>query len=157
MEIRIAKKDDFEELANMKWEHLREDDVDYNENNLEGCNRNEFVKKFVQFLNNDTSYKIFVAVEDNVIVSSMFLCLIPKLPKPIQNSKYIGYLTNVYTKKEYRNKGIGTMLLEYIKNYAKKEESELLFVFPSDNSIKWYERNGFNKENEIYQATLNEE
>ena len=52
----------------------------------------------------------------------MFVYLIPKTPKPNRNQKYISYLTNVYTRKEYRNKNIGTELLEYIKEYLAKQE-----------------------------------
>ena len=87
----------------------------------------------------------------------MFVYLIPKLPKPNGNAKYIAYLTNVYTKKEYRNKGIGTQILNFIKDDLVKKKCELLFAWPSDNSIAWYQRNGFNGDNEIFECPLCEE
>ena len=88
--------------------------------------------------------------EDDVVISSMFVYVIPKTPKPNRKQKYISYLTNVYTLKEYRNKKIGTELLTYVKEYLAKEDCELIFVWPSENSINWYARNEFKQENEIY-------
>lgn len=157
MKIRIANVTDYKELALMKWEHEAEDDVDYGERNLDGVNKDEFVEEFVAFIKAHKEYEIIVAEENGVVVSAMFVYLIPKLPKPNGNAEYIAYLTNVYTKKKYRNKGIGTQILDYIKNDLVKKKCELLFAWPSDNSIAWYQRNGFSEDNEIFECPLCEE
>lgn len=157
MKIRIANETDYNELALMKWEHGAEDDIDYGEHNLDGVNKEEFVKEFVAFLKVHKEYEIIVAEENDIIVSAMFVDLIPKPPKPNGNAKNIAYLTNVYTKKEYRNKGIGTQILDYIKSDLVKKKCELLFAWPSDNSIAWYQRNGFSEDNEIFECHLCEE
>ena len=157
MEIRLANEADYNELALMKWEHGAEDDIDYDEHNLDGVNKDEFVEEFFAFLKAHKEYDIIVAEENGIVVSAMFVYLIPKLPKPNGNAKYIAYLTNVYTKKEYRNKGIGTQILNYIKNDLVKKKCELLFAWPSDNSTAWYQRNGFNGDNEVFECPLCEE
>ena len=157
MEIRLANEADYNELALMKWEHGVEDDIDYGEHNLDGVNKDEFVEEFFAFLKAHKEYEIIVAEVNGIVVSAMFVYLIPKLPKPNGNAKYIAYLTNVYTKKEYRNKGIGTQMMNYIKSYLIKKKCELLFAWPSDNSIAWYQRNGFNGDNEIFECPLCEE
>lgn len=157
MKIRLANVTDYKELALMKWEHGAEDDIDYGEHNLDGVNKDEFIEEFVAFLKEHKEYEIIVAEENSIVVSAMFVYLIPKLPKPNGNAEYIAYLTNVYTKKEYRNKGIGTQILDYIKNDLVKKKCELLFAWPSDNSISWYQRNGFNGDNEIFECPLCEE
>lgn len=157
MKIRIANETDYNALALMKWEHGAEDDIDYGEHNLDGVNKDEFVKKFVTFLKTHKEYEIIVGEENGIVVSAMFVYLIPKLPKPNGNAKYIAYLTNVYTKKEYRSKGIGTQILNFIKDDLVKKKCELLFAWPSDNSIAWYQRNGFNGDNEIFECPLCEE
>jgi N-acetylglutamate synthase-like GNAT family acetyltransferase len=61
----------------------------------------------------------------------------------------IGYITNVHPKEEYRNKGIGTELLERVIGWAKENKIELLFLWPSKRSIHFYERQGFSMKNEI--------
>lgn len=157
MEIRLANEADYNELALMKWEHGVEDDIDYGEHNLDGVNKDEFVEEFFAFLKAHKEYEIIVAEVNGIVVSAMFVYLIPKLPKPNGNAKYIAYLTNVYTKKEYRNKGIGTEMMNYIKSYLIEKKCELLFAWPSDNSIAWYQRNGFSEDNEIFECPLCEE
>ena len=97
--IRLAEEKDYLELANMKWEHCKEDDIDYNENNLIGVDKEKFVKQYAEFFKESTEYKIFIAEVDGIIASSMSVYMIPKIPKPNGNAKYIAYLTNVYTKK----------------------------------------------------------
>lgn len=154
MEIRLAQEHDYPQLAEMKWLHGAEDDIDYGESNLLGVDKSLFVEKFVQFLKECTDYKVVIASDGDVVTSAMFVYLIPKVPKPNGNAKFIAYLTNVYTRKEYRNQKIGTKLLVYIKDYLKKEKCELIFAWPSDNSVNWYKRNGFYQENEIFECGL---
>ena len=142
--MRLAQEQDYMQLAEMKWLHSEEDDIDYNTNDLAGVDKHK-------------EYKIFIASDNDVVVSAMFVYMIPKTPKPNRDAKYIAYLTNVYTIKEYRNKKIGTELLTYIKDYLVKEKCELMFAWPSENSVNWYSRNGFCQENEIFECTLGEE
>ena len=61
MEIRLANEADYNELALMKWEHGAEDDIDYDEHNLDGVNKDEFVDDFVAFLKSHKEYEIIVA------------------------------------------------------------------------------------------------
>ena len=63
----------------------------------------------------------------------------------------------MFTKEEYRNKGIGTELLKYIKNYLKDIKCELIFAWPSDNSINWYKKNDFKEDNDIMECILMDE
>ncbi len=157
MNIKLANEKDYLQLAEMKWLHCEEDDIDYNEHNLDGINKQQFISEFTNFLKNNKAYKIFVAENNGIVISAMFVYMVPKLPRPNGNAKYIAYLTNVFTLKEYRNKNIGTKLLNYIKQYLTDNKCELIFVWPSENSIKWYSRNEFYQENEIFQCDLTEE
>lgn len=88
------------------------------------------------------------------IIAAMFVTMIRKVPKPNKKESYIAYLTNVYTLKEYRNQGVGTEMLFYIKNYLKQNRCENIIVWPSDKAIDWYARNGFKSENEILECEL---
>lgn len=157
MLIRFADKNDYTELALMKWEHAAEDDTEYGEKNIAGADKDSFVAGFEEFLQTHDEYMIFVAEEGGIIVSAMFVCLIPKLPKPNGQAKYIAYLTNVFTKSEFRGKGIGTKLLTYIKEYLTDLKCELLFAWPSERSVSWYSRNGFCQENDIAECLLTDE
>lgn len=157
MEIRPARKEDYPQLAEMKWLHCEEDDADYGENNLCGIDRNAFIADFISFLNEHGEYRIFIADDNGTVACAMFVYMIPKTPKPNGKSKYIAYLTNVFTRAEYRNNGLGSKLLSFIKNYLTDEKCELMFVWPSEKSVNWYSRNGFCNENEIFECVLTEE
>lgn len=157
MNIRYGEEKDFLQLAEMKWLHCQEDDIDYNEHNLDGVDKEIFISEFVSFLKSNRDYKIFLVEDNNIVVSAMFIYMILKIPKPNGNAKSIAYLTNVFTRKEYRNKKIGTELITYIKRYLTEQKCELIFVWPSEKSVNWYSRNGFLEENEILQCGLTEE
>lgn len=155
--IRLAENKDYVQLAEMKWLHAIEDDIDYGEKNTNGVNKDIFISEFCSFLNKNNDYKIFVAEKDKIIVSAMFLYIVPKVPKPNGKAENIAYLTNVFTRKEYRNQKIGAMLLSHIKKYASDRKTELLFVWASEKSVLWYERNGFVKDKELMECCLMEE
>lgn len=157
MDIRLAEEKDYIQLAEMKWLHCEEDDADYGEDNLIDANQKKFLNEFVEFLSEHKEYLIFVAMDNDIVMSAMFVYQIPKTPKPNRNEKYISYLTNVYTRREYRNQGVGTELLNYIKKWLVQHKSEMLFAWPSENSVEWYSRNGFCIENEMFECDLMEE
>lgn len=150
--IRLAEEKDFLQLAEMKWEHSAEDDIIYGEKNIVGVDKQAFINDYITFLKNNSTYTIFVLEQNGVIISAMYVAIIDKVPKPKVSESYIAYLTNVHTMQEYRNKGYGTELLSYIKNYLKEKGCELIFVWPSDNSVNWYSRNGFKAENDIMEC-----
>lgn len=155
--LRTATENDFFQLAEMKWLHCEEDDRDYNEQNLLGVDRETFLKDFISFLNHQKDYTIFVAADKDVIASAMFVHLIPKIPKPNSDVRFIAYLTNVFTRREYRNQKIGTDLLSYIKSALRQQHCELIFAWPSEKSIPFYTHNDFREENDIVECMLTEE
>lgn len=152
--IRLAEEKDFYQLAEMRWQHKAEDDIIYNETNIVGVDKENFIDEYISFLNNNSSYKIFIMEQEENIIAAIYVAVLRKVPKPNVNESYIAYLTNVYTLQEYRNRGNGTALLSYIKEYLKEKKCELMIVWPSDNSINWYLKNGFNLENDIMECLL---
>jgi GNAT superfamily N-acetyltransferase len=59
---------------------------------------------------------------------------------------YIGHIDELIVGKQYRGRGIGSQLLEYIANLAKKKgcsRIELDSAFTRKNAHKFYKRNGF--------------
>ena len=54
-----------------------------------------------------------------------------------------GYVTNVYTRPAYRNRGIGAALMAYVKEWACQEKLEILILWPSQKAAPFYYRAGF--------------
>jgi N-acetylglutamate synthase-like GNAT family acetyltransferase len=48
------------------------------------------------------------------------------------------------------------MLLQNISDYAAQNLIELLFVWPSERATTFYQRAGFNNQNEIMEKLINE-
>lgn len=58
------------------------------------------------------------------------------------------YVSSLYVKDEYRKKGYGKMLIEYIKRHAIENEYKAIILdsgFPRKEAHDFYENNGFEK------------
>ena len=67
---------------------------------------------------NDKNYHIVVAKENNKIVSTCTVIIIPNLT---HNQRPYAFIENVVTSKEFRKKGYGTAVLNYAKDISIKE------------------------------------
>jgi GNAT superfamily N-acetyltransferase len=154
MNFRIANKSDLEQLANLRWNFRMESGEE-----KAAMSREEFVEKCVEFFKEKTKgdYHIYwIAEEEGEIISQIFVHKIDMIPRPCKINDQFGYITNNYTKPEYRAKGVGTKLLKKVIEWAKSEDLELLIVYPSEKSHTFYERVGFRMENEVMELTLRE-
>ncbi|MDR1217657.1 MAG: GNAT family N-acetyltransferase [Oscillospiraceae bacterium] len=62
--------------------------------------------------------KYFTAKNDERIVSSCYICIIPNLTR---GGRSIGFIENVITDKAYRRKGIGKRIVEMALAYAREQ------------------------------------
>ena len=53
MKIKLATTEDYEQIAEMRCQHAYDDDQEYGEKNTEGIDREEYIRKVIEFLNND--------------------------------------------------------------------------------------------------------
>ena len=70
------------------------------------------------------------------------------MPRPIRINTRIAYLTNVYTRPDYRGRGIGAEVIRQAQRAALEVAVELIIVWPSDESVQFYSREGFVKPDE---------
>lgn len=64
----------------------------------------------------------------------------------IADGKHIGYICNLYVKKSYRNNGIGTKLIDTVKEYAKTNGFTKLTLGVEEDNLKnryLYDKLGF--------------
>jgi GNAT superfamily N-acetyltransferase len=88
-------------------------------------------------------WQIWLAEIDGRIVSHVYVALVDKVPRPIREHRRIAYLTNVYTRPEFRGRGIGGRVLERAQEAARAADVELMLVWPSEESVDFYRRYGF--------------
>lgn len=143
MNIRLAGAKDIQQLIQMRWDFTIEYD---GSNQIAQTNFDVFEIECQSFLENafkSDQWFVWVAEENEAIVSHIYIELIQKVPRPDRITYPFAYMTNVYTIKEFRNQGIGSRLLTTINEWTKENKYEFIIVWPSDDSINYYKKNGY--------------
>jgi len=86
---------------------------------------------------------------DGELVSQMAVCVVQSIPRPSRASDQWGYLTDCYTRPSFRNRGVGQELLARVTAWAESQDLEMLVVWPSDDSHRFYARAGFERDDEV--------
>jgi ribosomal protein S18 acetylase RimI-like enzyme len=152
MIYRLANEKDFKSLAHLRWEFRLEDDGEH-----ASVAKLEFVEKCVEFLKRGSAsgyHAYWIAEEAGEIVSQIFVHMIDMVPRPCNLEDRFGYITNNYTKPQFRNRGIGSELLKKVVEWSHNEDLELLIVYPSELALPFYQRSGFTMENEVMELRL---
>lgn len=141
MIIRLAGSKDIDQLIKMRWDFtLEHTDSRVNQP------YSEYEKEFRSFFKNALTsgqWFVWVVEEAGKIVSHIYIELIQKVPRPGRVTHPFVYMTNVYTVPEYRNMGVGSKLLNFINNWIKENEYEFVIVWPSNEAISYYQKNGY--------------
>lgn len=141
--VRLAQTKDIDTLTRMRFDFSREyDDSISNDAYDEFAGRcSAFLQKAIA---DDSNWKVWVAEVDGRVVANMFVQIVEKVPRPgVDASSPFGYVTNVYTHPDYRGQGIGSQIHGEIARWAAENRLDFLIVWPSDNSVEFYARNGF--------------
>lgn len=103
-------------------------------------------KKYLEkHLNND--FYTFIEEKGNDIIAICCLQVVEYIPQCNDNGKH-GYICNVYTSDDFRNKGIQTNLLKKVINFAKENNlCELNLATDSEKAISIYKKLGFEFDN----------
>jgi GNAT superfamily N-acetyltransferase len=160
IEYRMATRKDLPQLAQMRWAFRTGPDepapVVSKEAFLAACEA--FLARGLgddQGLHGDWVY--WIAVHEGQIVSHIFVHLFRSVPKPSQLVSRYGYMTNVYTRPSYRNRGIGSELMRHVKRWAQEQNVPFIIVSPSERSVPFYRRAGFTFETEFMELFLDEQ
>ena len=94
----------------------------------------------------DKDVKVVVAEVEGVVVSSGYA--LKKMARHYLDHQYYGYLGFMYTKSEYRGKGINKMIVDFLVDWCKTSGlNEVRLTVYEDNlpAVKAYEKAGFKK------------
>jgi GNAT superfamily N-acetyltransferase len=152
MNYRMATEDDAVQLAEMRWDFRTE-----GKQSVPAISKEEFIAACTEFLKQGLSageWVHWIAETDQEIVAHIFVRRVRKVPKPSRLRDEYGYLTNVYTRPAYRGRGIGSKLLERVVTWAREEDLDTLIVWPSEESVAFYERAGFTGKNELLEHEI---
>lgn len=141
MKIRLAEAKDIKQLIRMRWDFTIEYDESKKYESFD-----DFERECHSFLENalkSNQWFIWVVEDNEKIASHIYIELIQKVPRPGRITYPFAYMTNVYTVPEYRNKGVGSKLLSSINKWIKDNHYEFVIVWPSDEAINYYKKNGY--------------
>ena len=79
---------------------------------------NETIAKNIWENIKNKNIKYFIAKEDEKVIASCYICIIPNLTR---GGKSIGFIENVITDVKYRRKGVGKTVMENAIKYAKEQ------------------------------------
>ena len=137
MEFRKANINDVNELINLRKQQLL-DEGDIAENNID----NDLKKYFSENIASN-KFIAWLAIDNNKIIATSGLCFY-ELPPTYRNpSGKVAYITNMFTKNEYRRKGIATILFEKIISEAKILNYKILRLHTSVYGKGLYKKYGF--------------
>lgn len=150
---RHATASDLPQLADLRWRLQTDDAQSFSEQD-----KAMFVASFIAArVQRDSNTFHFVAENGGRIVGAMTVRKVEKIPSPRELVAFWGYLTNCYVRTEFRDKFVGSTLLDFVTRWAKEENLEMLVVWPSDKSYPFYERKGFRREPDPLVLKLTEE
>ncbi|MDI7741231.1 GNAT family N-acetyltransferase [Lysinibacillus fusiformis] len=141
MIIRLAETKDVDQLIKMRWDFTIEHDESKKNASFENFEKE--CHSFFEKAMTSGQWFVWIVEEEEKIVSHMYIELIQKVPRPGRVTHPFAYMTNVYTIPEYRNMGIGSKLLSAINDWIKENEYEFVIVWPSDEAIPFYQKNGY--------------
>ncbi|WP_404427430.1 GNAT family N-acetyltransferase [Ureibacillus chungkukjangi] len=141
MIIRLAEAKDVNQLIRMRWDFTIEHDE--SKKNASFFHFERECKSFFEKAFTSGQWFVWVVEEAEKIVSHIYIELIQKVPRPGRVTQPFAYMTNVYTVPEYRNMGVGSKLLSSINAWIKENNYEFVIVWPSDEAISYYQKNGY--------------
>lgn len=147
IEIRLANEEDIKQIINLRIELLKFYNKDIPNKDILIINTEKFLK---EHLNNDMVY--YIAQFNNEIIATCSLTIQDILPKPSNMNGIVGKIGEVYTKKEYRRKGIQKKLLSASIELAKKKDCGKIYLEAiNPEAIKLYEAFNFKLVNDKFE------
>lgn len=140
MTFERANLDDIKDLVELRIEYLLEDYNEISQNKLSLIADN-LPSYFSNHLNKDLF--VYVCRIENIIISCCFLYISEKPSNPVFINGKIGTILNVYTKPQFRRKGIAGELIKLL--LVESEEINLDFVElkATDSGYNLYKSLGF--------------
>jgi len=137
MEYRKANISDTNILVQLRKQQLL-DEGELVENNID----NDLINYFNENIGNN-KFIAWLAIENNEIIATSGLCFYNLPPTSRNRTGKVAYVTNMFTKNEYRKKGIATILLDKIINEAKILDYKIIRLHTSKHGRGIYEKYGF--------------
>ena len=99
-------------------------------------------KEIFNKIKSNPEHSIFVVIQDGKVVGSTTLFIEPKF---IHQGGKVGHIEDVVVAKNFQGSGIGEKLINFVLDYAKKNDCYKTILDCSDDVMQFYEKIGFKK------------
>jgi len=136
--VRRAGAEDAPALARLRWRWRIEERGEQHDS------RDQFVHYFATWvMDNLATHLPFVVEADGRVVGMAFLALLNRVPTPGRLDRRGADIQSVYVVPEFRDAGVGTVLLAALRQEARNRELEIVTVHSSERAVSLYQRGGF--------------
>jgi GNAT superfamily N-acetyltransferase len=135
--IRTAVKEDLKKILDLYKFIFPDEDYTLNEN---------YANTWENILRNADTIRYFVCEEDNMIISSACISVIPNLTR---NNRPYALIESVITHPDYRRKGYGRKVMQKCIDYAKSRNCYKIMLLSSafrKDAHNFYRNLGFDSE-----------
>ena len=91
----------------------------------------------------DGPWRVWVAIDEDAIVATVWLQLIEKLPNPVGEPEWHGYISSLFVIPEHRGAGLGAALLAEALEECDRRGVDATLLWPTPRSRSLYQRHGF--------------
>ncbi|MCL2078969.1 MAG: GNAT family N-acetyltransferase [Oscillospiraceae bacterium] len=141
MEKRLAVIDDVPVMVKLRKQQLIDEELPSNPNI--DTNIEKQLADYFNFALADGSFISWVVENDGEIIATSGVCFYVLPPYFSNPTGQTAYVTNMYTKPEYRKKGIATELLNLVIEEAKSRGYKVIRLHTSDDGKSIYQKAGF--------------
>jgi GNAT superfamily N-acetyltransferase len=85
----------------------------------------------------------FLAYRGTTPIGMAWLAVVDRVPGPEHFTRRSAYIQSVYVMEHERAEGVGTRLVEFVIDHARREGLHYLAVHPSERAFLLYRRLGF--------------
>lgn len=147
MDFRKAEINDISQLVEMRLGYLEENHGSLTQEEITKI-RDSLPSYYENHLGRDMM--IYVADDGAEIVSTVFLLVVEKPANPSFITGKTGTVLNVYTKPQYRQKGLAGKLMNMMLDDAKENKLSFVELKATKMGKPLYEKLGFNIEKSSY-------
>ncbi len=139
--IQKAALSDLEQLMEWRMEVLREVFSIPYERDMQSLYQSN-LEYYKEALSNESHVAVFAA-EEGRMAGCGGICLYREMPSPDNPSGWCAYLMNIYTRKEYRGKGVGQAVVQWLVRYAREKGITKIYLETSESGRLFYKKLGF--------------
>jgi GNAT superfamily N-acetyltransferase len=115
----------------------------------------EFLARCVPWIRDrlgaDGMWRAWLADIDGVAAGTVWLQWLEKIPNPVAELEWHGYVTSLYVREEFRGQRLGTSLLEAALAACRARGVDAVILWPTPRSRTLYQRHGFAVRDDLMQ------